>query len=195
MANLVRCDHGHVFDADVHATCPFDAPHVPRFIRCPGCGHVYDAAASARCPVCPAPPPAVEEPPPRTVIAICRAGHAYVKKGNADCPICRRSGAPERQGSRWGRRAAVLAIAAGIAAGVWIRFGPDLPGYWSQFAEAPRPAQELAAQPLSDLAEQALKPGDRFKECAACPEMTVIPAGSFMMGSPAGESERYSDEG
>ena len=29
--------------------------------------------------------------------------------------------------------------------------------------------------------------GDVFRDCETCPEMVVIPAGSFMMGSPAGE--------
>jgi len=37
---------------------------------------------------------------------------------------------------------------------------------------------------LSAATEQTLKPGDSFKECAEdCPEMIVIPGGSFMMGS------------
>ena len=31
---------------------------------------------------------------------------------------------------------------------------------------------------------QAVKPGAVFKDCDECPEMVVIPAGSFMMGSP-----------
>src|ERR1700683_293574 len=36
--------------------------------------------------------------------------------------------------------------------------------------------------------EQALKPGDSFKECASnCPLMIVVPAGSFIMGSPPSE--------
>jgi formylglycine-generating enzyme required for sulfatase activity len=40
---------------------------------------------------------------------------------------------------------------------------------------------------LSAVAERDLKPGAPFKECAAdCPEMIVISAGSFMMGSPGG---------
>ena len=30
-------------------------------------------------------------------------------------------------------------------------------------------------------------PGTRFRDCAECPEMVVIPAGSFMMGSPESE--------
>ena len=36
---------------------------------------------------------------------------------------------------------------------------------------------------------QALKPGQSFKDCASdCPEMVVIPAGSFTMGSPQAEA-------
>lgn len=38
-----------------------------------------------------------------------------------------------------------------------------------------------AASPLSPNDERALKPGDNFKECDKCPEMVVVPAGSFMM--------------
>jgi formylglycine-generating enzyme required for sulfatase activity len=41
---------------------------------------------------------------------------------------------------------------------------------------------------LTTAKQQALTPGDSFKECAAaCPEMIVVPAGSFTMGSPATE--------
>ena len=41
-----------------------------------------------------------------------------------------------------------------------------------------------SATPLSTAEECALKPKDVFKECDTCPEMVVVPAGSFMMGSP-----------
>src|ERR1044071_7150954 len=51
------------------------------------------------------------------------------------------------------------------------------------------------AQPLLLERERALKAKDVFKECEACPEMVVIPAGSFTMGSPASEPERHSSEG
>jgi formylglycine-generating enzyme required for sulfatase activity len=33
-----------------------------------------------------------------------------------------------------------------------------------------------------------------FKDCATCPEMVVVPAGSFMMGSPETENPRDPDE-
>ncbi len=37
-------------------------------------------------------------------------------------------------------------------------------------------------------------PGKLFRDCADCPEMVVIPAGSFDMGSPSYETGRDSDE-
>ncbi|HET9219570.1 MAG TPA: SUMF1/EgtB/PvdO family nonheme iron enzyme [Terriglobia bacterium] len=39
-----------------------------------------------------------------------------------------------------------------------------------------------------------LKAGEKFKECRNCPEMVVLPAGTFMMGSPADEPERRENE-
>jgi formylglycine-generating enzyme required for sulfatase activity len=36
---------------------------------------------------------------------------------------------------------------------------------------------------------------ETFKDCPNCPEMVVVPAGSFTMGSPASEPERTSFEG
>ena len=46
--------------------------------------------------------------------------------------------------------------------------------------------------------ERALKPGTNFRECSKetfCPEMIVVPAGEFTMGSPAAEQGRYPNEG
>ena len=41
----------------------------------------------------------------------------------------------------------------------------------------------------------ALAPGRVFQDCDACPEMVVVPAGSFMMGSSSHEEGRDDDEG
>ena len=37
--------------------------------------------------------------------------------------------------------------------------------------------------------------GETFRDCPDCPEMVVVPAGSFMMGSPPSEKDRGDDEG
>jgi formylglycine-generating enzyme required for sulfatase activity/uncharacterized caspase-like protein len=50
-----------------------------------------------------------------------------------------------------------------------------------------------AEGPLSATEECALKPKDVFKECDECPEMIVVPAGSFTMGSPSSEPERIAN--
>ena len=46
-------------------------------------------------------------------------------------------------------------------------------------------------------AEEKLRftPGKAFRSCEACPEMVVVPAGSFTMGSPASEEGHGNDEG
>ena len=37
--------------------------------------------------------------------------------------------------------------------------------------------------------------GSVIKDCADCPELLVVPAGQFLMGSPPGEPDRDDDEG
>jgi formylglycine-generating enzyme required for sulfatase activity len=61
----------------------------------------------------------------------------------------------------------------------------------------PEPVVQSAPLPLEQAVPQlqpqpvrpsATTPGQSFKDCADCPEMVVIPAGSFMMGSNDGEA-------
>jgi formylglycine-generating enzyme required for sulfatase activity len=47
----------------------------------------------------------------------------------------------------------------------------------------------VSPSPLTAEQEQALKPREKFKEGANCPDMVVVPAGDFIMGSPAEHSE------
>src|ERR1700674_4799687 len=60
---------------------------------------------------------------------------------------------------------------------------------------APVAPSSRSAQPLSAAEECALRPKDIFKECEKCPEMVMVPAGGFTMGSPANEEGRFEDEG
>jgi formylglycine-generating enzyme required for sulfatase activity len=71
----------------------------------------------------------------------------------------------------------------------------------AQPTPAPVQAPATPLQPASSgvmplLLERgpALKPKDSFKECDKCPEMIVVPAGSFTMGSPDKEFDRNTDE-
>ena len=52
------------------------------------------------------------------------------------------------------------------------------------------------AEPVEGLQELAAAsdPGTVFRACDVCPEMVMVPPGSFMMGSPATEAGRF-DEG
>lgn len=59
------------------------------------------------------------------------------------------------------------------------------------------PQQFLAIKgvvPLTPEREQSLKPKDSFRECDVCPEMVVVPKGSFTMGTPADEPYRLKGE-
>jgi len=60
--------------------------------------------------------------------------------------------------------------------------------------QAPTPAQQQrgAAPGGPGFPVQV---GQFFRDCPECPEMVVIPAGRFHMGSPAHEKGRYSNEG
>ena len=53
--------------------------------------------------------------------------------------------------------------------------------------------KQAAAEAARERA--AMRPGKVFRDCPECPELVVVPAGSFTMGSPSSEEDRYSNEG
>ena len=86
-----------------------------------------------------------------------------------------------------------------------------LPSQDSELTEASRPpspatvhrtAPWLAAVVAGSLVVTGLvwvamqrSAGDRFRDCPECPEMVVVPAGSYRMGSPPYEQGRHEHEG
>jgi formylglycine-generating enzyme required for sulfatase activity/class 3 adenylate cyclase len=58
-------------------------------------------------------------------------------------------------------------------------------------ASAPAPAPQPAQTPAPQPAPIAAAPPKTFRDCPNCPEMVVIPAGSFQMGAASGENQRY----
>ena len=62
-------------------------------------------------------------------------------------------------------------------------------------AEQVARAQDRAARWRSGGPGADAHVGETFRDCPDCPEMVVVPAGSFMMGSPPSEKDRDYDEG
>ncbi len=63
-------------------------------------------------------------------------------------------------------------------------------------SEVPLSSNQLPSQSSqSRPAPSGYSTPEIFKDCDECPEMVVIPGGSFVMGSPDGESKRASNEG
>jgi formylglycine-generating enzyme required for sulfatase activity len=65
----------------------------------------------------------------------------------------------------------------------------------SPIAKAPSPSSCDGVEAFVSNENRCLKPKDSFKDCPDCPEMVVVPAGSFMMGSPDNEEKHENDEG
>ena len=74
-------------------------------------------------------------------------------------------------------------------------------GSYSSYLEAyPSGRHVVEARRLRDEAaerDRGLVVGEQFRDCGGtwCPELVVVPAGSYMMGSPSSDEERDDDEG
>jgi formylglycine-generating enzyme required for sulfatase activity len=116
------------------------------------------------------------EPTDRDYIAACREAEREAEE-------------KERAGRRTSQRmvASLIVLLAGVIVGLvgWINQA-TIADKW-RFLTVTWPYERANVRPyiLSTAKEQALKPGDSFKECAQdCPEMMVVPARSYTMGGP-----------
>jgi hypothetical protein len=78
----------------------------------------------------------------------------------------------------------VLAVGVVFGLAAWVEHD-NLTALWRYYSTIrPYMVSQVRPHVLTAAAEQALKPGDSFRECATdCPEMIVVSAGSFTMGS------------
>jgi formylglycine-generating enzyme required for sulfatase activity len=118
-----------------------------------------------------------------------------------DCDFINQSIQRERRGRARARRvqAFVYVLLVGIIVGLigvineaYVK--EQVHWYWAM-----RPWRVANVDPyvLKPEAERALKPREPFTECTNakdCPEMVVVPAGEFMMGSPREEAGHISSE-
>ena len=56
-------------------------------------------------------------------------------------------------------------------------------------------AHERKQEEAAKRERESRPPGRKFRDCEDCPEMVVVPAGSYEMGSPSSEEGRSGDEG
>jgi formylglycine-generating enzyme required for sulfatase activity len=69
-----------------------------------------------------------------------------------------------------------------------VRNLPMIATAWLTLCCAAAAARAENTAPLTAERERALKLGDIFRECENCPEMVVVPSGSFTMGLRFGKS-------
>ena len=137
-----------------------------RYTRCNRCSHIY-LAALQHCDRCGAANTSTAED------KTAESGARLVANG--------------RPTPRSARRWAVVFAGGGLAIATLATWFYGYDGWLTAFLDG--------AARLSANEEHPLKSKDVFKECEQCPEMVVVPAGSFMMGSPSDEKERDADEG
>jgi formylglycine-generating enzyme required for sulfatase activity len=86
-----------------------------------------------------------------------------------------------------------LLIAGLLAGSILVSLDESLAGPLSseQTSSQSGIRSEAKSVALSPEQERALRPLDSFKECADCPDLVVVPAGSFQMGSSNSEAFNF----
>ncbi|HEY1935789.1 MAG TPA: SUMF1/EgtB/PvdO family nonheme iron enzyme [Acetobacteraceae bacterium] len=128
-------------------------------------------------PMPPAPSPAPEEPPVRTSVPPSRTGGTSQRPGTR----------LHRVGSAFGIIAVLLGV---IGAGAMLLQRAPLPT--QPPAQRSNGGNVSIPQASSAPAAAGAAParGSVMRDCPTCPEMVLVPAGSFTMGVPPGESVR-----
>jgi formylglycine-generating enzyme required for sulfatase activity/serine/threonine protein kinase len=94
----------------------------------------------------------------------------------------------------------VILVLAGAGAGAWFGFGPEILAMIDGKGAggttvATGPGTGTTTPGTTAPVVAGPKPGTVVQDCAACPQLIVLPAGAFTMGSPTNEPGREKAEG
>lgn len=88
-----------------------------------------------------------------------------------------------------------MALALVLASGEFALAQSPIPNDPFQDVPASRIPLRTSKPPAQPAPGYPVAVGQSFQDCPGCPEMVVIPAGRFLMGSPASEAGRFDSEG
>ena len=151
------------------------------YIRCNSCSRVVDNAGATHCPICGS-----------LIVPSSREDAAVAAMG-----ISVNAGPVPRSAHRWAVACGLGGMALAVLA-LWyfgfVEWRRPSPQNTGEVVVVSPQRQERGAGVRMEERPLSLKPGEAFRECDGCPEMVVVPAGSFIMGSTEGEYGHSSEE-